>query len=1054
MIKGGVMDRFRVGRVWLLLLLVALTLPFLGLAGAQNATNSGNVTTSAPIENSTVNSTSSSAPAAEAQSEIAPAVAEEAMLPAIETQGSDAAASGTSSATAPEVTKAVVEQDLMNQPDSASENSTATSALAPVEPIAAAASTQDESILENATLAANQTQGVITPDAIPFNSSANVSANASTNASAPSNASSVVPADEESEVTEEDEESDTGDRIWRDGMPIPYTWTPQSFAGFFYDVDDGVGTETLTVKQLSGRTIDSNDLLYSTTAQPLKYRFEDWGKYQVIGFMADKYFAGYEGTDIVDRSSSLINDGQLRKVLIDSDESRTITSGSVLPLEEGYELRIKEVDVNGNKVFMEIAKDGDVADQRVISPGSSIKDSTYQYKVDIGGEDTPILLAHVNNIFTSAESSLVTVDGLFQISDTYASVEDGDKYGEMKISVYDNTIDAKNEDSVSLRKGKTVPIFGNVSFTVADNDTIRFAPTVIRSGTYDVRGTVIDPSFREFTWTPYNFEGFYYNIDDDIGSESLKAVFSGNRIEENDLTYEAKSVPVKFEFEDWGKYDVIGFLAAKYFAGYSSQTVYTNEHSIIGDGQLRKVLIDSDDSSTISTGSVLPLEEGYELRIKQADINGNKVYLALAKDGDEVDSKVVTPSSSDYKGSTYLYKVDIEGEDVPIIAVHVQSVFRGTEADLATVDGVFQVSDAATSVNSDQTFDKMKVKSVDVDGIMMKNDGSISLGRGRTVDIMENIRFEVADNDTNRMVAPIAEIIGSGRPLNLSIPAAKAHEPVTITVTSSGEVISGASIFISGFSVGNTDATGTITYTPRANGDYDVIARKAGYSEGKATLNVGTTVEASVRSLMISVPTDVTKGENFVISVTEGLNQSSVGGAEINFDGQGIGSTTANGTMSYSTNTTGAHTVEAIKEGYQAASRSINVLSPITVVSISAPAKASAGSNVKVNAIVTNSGTISDYRNLTLLVNGVPTTYQNITVVPGVNKTLSFSYKPKDVGTYRLSVDDKEATVVVEKASFNWLLAVLFVLLIAIGVGYYLYRTGELENMRRRIQGR
>jgi hypothetical protein len=123
-------------------------------------------------------------------------------------------------------------------------------------------------------------------------------------------------------------------------------------------------------------------------------------------------------------------------------------------------------------------------------------------------------------------------------------------------------------------------------------------------------------------------------------------------------------------------------------------------------------------------------------------------------------------------------------------------------------------------------------------------------------------------------------------------------------------------------------------------------------------------------------------------------------------------------------------------------------------MSISAPAKASTGSNVKVNAIVTNSGTISDYRNLTLLVNGMPAAYQNVTVGPGVNKTVSFSYKPKDVGTYRLSMDDKEATVVVEKPSFNWLLAVIFVLLIAIGAGYYLYRTGELDNMRRRVQGR
>ena len=51
--------------------------------------------------------------------------------------------------------------------------------------------------------------------------------------------------------------------------------------------------------------------------------------------------------------------------------------------------------------------------------------------------------------------------------------------------------------------------------------------------------------------------------------------------------------------------------------------------SAINEGQLRRVLIDSDDSQTIASGSVLSLEEGYELRIKQVDLNGNKVYLSL-----------------------------------------------------------------------------------------------------------------------------------------------------------------------------------------------------------------------------------------------------------------------------------------------------------------------------------------------------------------------------------------------------------------------------------------
>src|SRR5512136_2526364 len=101
-------------------------------------------------------------------------------------------------------------------------------------------------------------------------------------------------------------------------------------------MNDRVGTENLTIHLDSedDRAIDEHDLKYKTTAQPINFDFKEWGKYQVIGFMADKYFAGYSGTNVVD-DISLINEGQLRKVLMDTNDEKTIVQGSVLPLEEG-----------------------------------------------------------------------------------------------------------------------------------------------------------------------------------------------------------------------------------------------------------------------------------------------------------------------------------------------------------------------------------------------------------------------------------------------------------------------------------------------------------------------------------------------------------------------------------------------------------------------------------------------------------------------------------------------------------------------------------------------
>ncbi len=59
---------------------------------------------------------------------------------------------------------------------------------------------------------------------------------------------------------------------------------------------------------------------------------------------------------------SLISDGVLAKILIDSDDKESAYSGDSFELEDGYSLNIVEVDVNGNSVWVQLEKDGDVVD--------------------------------------------------------------------------------------------------------------------------------------------------------------------------------------------------------------------------------------------------------------------------------------------------------------------------------------------------------------------------------------------------------------------------------------------------------------------------------------------------------------------------------------------------------------------------------------------------------------------------------------------------------------------------------------------------------------------
>ena len=83
-------------------------------------------------------------------------------------------------------------------------------------------------------------------------------------------------------------------------------------------------------------TIPSDKLVYQSTPQAVKFEHSNWGNFTVVGFMADKYFAGYPDGAVdgeVDRVS-LLSNNILSKVLTDSDDKESMSSGSALALEE------------------------------------------------------------------------------------------------------------------------------------------------------------------------------------------------------------------------------------------------------------------------------------------------------------------------------------------------------------------------------------------------------------------------------------------------------------------------------------------------------------------------------------------------------------------------------------------------------------------------------------------------------------------------------------------------------------------------------------------------
>ncbi len=567
----------------------------------------------------------------------------------------------------------------------------------------------------------------------------------------------------------------------------PYTWGSQDFAGFYYDIDDDLGTETITLT-ITGEALDDDfdGVVYETTAQKNDFEYEEWGYYYTIGFLADEYFAAYvEGSEedaylyYDSEDENLMVDEKLSRVLYDDDEEYTFTTGTPLKLKDGFELAIQAIDLEGDKVYVELLKDGAVVDSAVVEPSKdnpTMEDKTYTYTIDMGDtEDIVVIAAHFKNAFRGAEQDLATVDGIWQISDEITDVEEDTEYGKMTIQTVDSDdmyIMMDNEDSkITLSKNRDVSLMENIRIRTADQDEIsaedplRFYiyKEITEPGTYEVRGSVanvVDGPVPE--WNNSNFAGFYYDIDDDLGKETITLTITGEALDDDEdgVVYETTAQKNDFEYEEWGYYYTIGFLADEYFAAYvegSEEDAYlyydSEDENLMVDEKLSRVLYDDDEEYTFTTGTPLKLKDGFELAIQAIDLEGDKVYVELLKDGAVVDSAVVEPSKDNptMEDKTYTYTIDMgDTEDIVVIAAHFKNAFRGAEQDLATVDGIWQISDEITDVEEDTEYGKMTIQTVDSDDmyIMMDNeDSKITLSKNRDVSLMENIRIRTADQD-------------------------------------------------------------------------------------------------------------------------------------------------------------------------------------------------------------------------------------------------------------------------------------------------------------------
>ena len=247
-----------------------------------------------------------------------------------------------------------------------------------------------------------------------------------------------------------------------------------------------------------------------------------------------------------------------------------------------------------------------------------------------------------------------------------------------------------------------------------------------------VRSLVHNLSENEVSWSSYNFSGFYYDLNDDIGYETLtfrlsnisqdrdRAVLSNQKDADGNrgAVYIAKANLTYFGFGPWGQHEEIWFLGGDYLAAFDSNLTWnedgteqlvpllydkSGDNNLISSELLSEILHDDNDEMIINSSQPLELYEGYKLAIKAIDSDGKKVNLELSKDDQVVDSRVIQPSieNADMSDETYYYKKDIGSvKGIVIIAVHFKNVFRSAATIIATIDAIFQISDTPISTQA------------------------------------------------------------------------------------------------------------------------------------------------------------------------------------------------------------------------------------------------------------------------------------------------------------------------------------------------------------------
>ena len=223
--------------------------------------------------------------------------------------------------------------------------------------------------------------------------------------------------------------------------------------------------EFLDLHFTSNGTIKEGDAVYTTSTCKGPMRF--------IWFMGCEY-----------RSLDPDKANLLSKILICFDKydapeegntKKTLAAGKIWELKEGYSLVPSQVDLKGNKVYLNIYKNGEVVYDEVLTPGDYF---VYNETID-GVDDITLFTCHVDSAFRGTDSNVVILSVVRQYSDNPKKIGIGDEYGDFEVKeITDKMIELKNTNTISFSLFERGELLGDwIKFRVSENGWWGYAYT-------------------------------------------------------------------------------------------------------------------------------------------------------------------------------------------------------------------------------------------------------------------------------------------------------------------------------------------------------------------------------------------------------------------------------------------------------------------------------------------------------------------------------------------------------------------------------------------------